>query len=103
MTNTETNPTQMETIVIEHTWSSLIGAILAILENGNAQGKQIARDELVRMAKIADKAILLDTELKSVQRSYCELRADYEADVYGNYDADPVEIAKDVRWDCYDK
>ena len=101
MTNTETNPTQ--TIVIEQTWSSLIGAILAILENGNAEGKQIARAELVRMAKIADKAILLDTELKSVQRSYCELRADYEADVYGNYDADPVEIAKDVRWDCFDK
>ena len=101
MTNTETNPTQ--TIVIEQTWSSLIGAILAILENGNAEGKQIARAELVRMAKIADKAILLNTELKSVQRSYCELRADYEADVYGNYDADPVEIAKDVRWDCFDK
>ena len=100
---TESNSTTTETIVIEQTWSSLIGAILAILENGNAQGKQIARDELVRMAKVADKAILLDAELKSVQRSYCELRADYEADVYGNYDADPVEIAKDVRWDCFDK
>jgi hypothetical protein len=100
---TENNSTTTETIVIEQTWSSLIGAILAILENGNAQGKQIARDELVRMAKIADKAILLDTELKSVQRSWCELRADYEADALGNYDADPVEIAKDVKWDCFDK
>jgi hypothetical protein len=36
------------------TWEQILPALLAILENGSAEGKKIARDELRRMAQAAD-------------------------------------------------
>lgn len=52
----------MKVIVIQElditpTWESLIPAMIAVLENGPSQGSQIVKEELLRMARIADHAI----------------------------------------------
>lgn len=36
------------------TWSAIAGVLILALENGNEKGRQAAREELKRMAKIAD-------------------------------------------------
>lgn len=36
------------------TWSALLPAFFAVLENGTDEGKHIAREELTRMAQAAD-------------------------------------------------
>lgn len=51
----------METVEIKHTWEQIIGVLLRILEDGDEQGKKIAREEIIRMAKVADLAIELAT------------------------------------------
>ena len=54
----------METIQIKQTWEGIVAALIRILEDGDEQGKKIAREEITRMAKIADLAIEL-TEQKA--------------------------------------
>jgi hypothetical protein len=36
------------------TWAECVGLIIVALQNGNTKGQQIAHEELVRMAKVAD-------------------------------------------------
>ena len=40
--------------LIEPTWEGLLPAFLAVLEDGTPTGRQIAREELRRMARAAD-------------------------------------------------
>lgn len=44
----------VETIEIKQTWSSSLPALIILLQDGNKEGKAFARQELARMAKIAD-------------------------------------------------
>ena len=43
-----------EYIDITPSWSSITPVLLTILENPEGMGKSEARDELIRMAKVAD-------------------------------------------------
>ncbi|MDO3558179.1 hypothetical protein [Ralstonia pseudosolanacearum] len=43
-----------KTIKLTPTWASLLGVYLAVLEDGNAEGRRIAKEELARMAQAAD-------------------------------------------------
>ncbi|QQV57834.1 hypothetical protein JK151_20620 (plasmid) [Ralstonia syzygii subsp. celebesensis] len=36
------------------TWASLLHVYIAVLEDGNAEGRRIAQEELARMAAAAD-------------------------------------------------
>ncbi|MEM7298027.1 MAG: hypothetical protein AAF391_07150 [Bacteroidota bacterium] len=46
----------MKTIDITPTWSGLLPALLAVIQDGEtAEARQIAKDELVKMAKAADR------------------------------------------------
>jgi hypothetical protein len=36
------------------TWSGTLPLLIALLENGSAEGKRMAKTELQRMAKVAD-------------------------------------------------
>ncbi len=47
--------TTTKTITIKHNWKSQMHMLLVILENGNAEGKQEARNELYRLAEKLDK------------------------------------------------
>lgn len=44
----------MKEINITLSWSGLLPALLAILQEGSADGKELAKAELVRMARVAD-------------------------------------------------
>ena len=46
-----------ETIDITPTWSGILPVLLLLLESGSAKGRADARDELARMAKLADIAV----------------------------------------------
>lgn len=49
----------MEKMVIDMTptWSGILPALLASVEDGTPEGRKIAIDELERMARIADKYV----------------------------------------------
>lgn len=51
----------METIEIKHSWEQIVGVLLRVLEDGDENGKKMAREEITRMAKVADLAIELAT------------------------------------------
>jgi hypothetical protein len=36
------------------TWTALVPAFVAVLENGTPEGRRMAREELIRMARAAD-------------------------------------------------
>jgi hypothetical protein len=44
----------MKSINLTPTWEGILPALLAVLEDGTETGKKLAREELKRMAKIAD-------------------------------------------------
>lgn len=44
----------MKTIDITPTWENLVPAFLALIENGDAKGRETAIAEITRMAKVAD-------------------------------------------------
>lgn len=44
----------METIELPVTWQGIVPILLAVLQNGDAEGQQMAREEIVRMAQLAD-------------------------------------------------
>ena len=50
-------------IDVTPTWSQILPALLALLETGTAEGRRTARDELERMAALADRLV----ELEGVQ------------------------------------
>ncbi len=47
-------PSAPRTLDLTPTWSGLLPALLAAYENGGTTGRQIAREELTRLARIAD-------------------------------------------------
>lgn len=57
------------TIDLTPTWSGMLPALLAILQDGNDAGKTTARQELARMAKGADEAQRARESLKSWRMS----------------------------------
>jgi hypothetical protein len=48
---------QIGTVDLTPTWSEILPMLLLAIEDGNATGKQVAREELARMAGIADKYV----------------------------------------------
>lgn len=46
--------TVVEYIDLTPTWQAMLPVYINILENGNNEGKRVAREELARMAKAAD-------------------------------------------------
>lgn len=44
----------MKTIDVTPTWEGILPTLLVLLENGNSKGRETARAELKRMAKLAD-------------------------------------------------
>ena len=44
----------VETIDITPTWSALIPAICAVIEDGSPEGRKAAKEELMRLAQLAD-------------------------------------------------
>jgi hypothetical protein len=44
----------MKTIDITPTWEGILPALLAVIENGNFEGRKIALEEITRMAQLAD-------------------------------------------------
>ena len=49
-------PAEAETVQINMNWQACLPLLLAVLESGTAEGRAMARDELARMARIADTA-----------------------------------------------
>lgn len=47
----------METIEIKMNWANTLPSLLVLLECGSFEGKRIAREELIRMARVADLAV----------------------------------------------
>ena len=47
---------EAQTIDATPTWAAILPALLAVLENGTAEGRAMAREELARMARAADLA-----------------------------------------------
>lgn len=47
----------METIDITPTWSGIVNALIIVIQDGDSKGRQIAIEELRRMAEIADKYV----------------------------------------------
>jgi len=44
----------MKTVDITPTWEAILPALLAVIENGNFEGRKVALEELTRMAQLAD-------------------------------------------------
>lgn len=44
----------METIELPVTWQGTLPLILLVLTNGDEEGRKMAREELTRMAQLAD-------------------------------------------------
>lgn len=51
------------TLTIEMGWKTVARILIAALENGTDEGKKLARDELMKMADVADFAVDLQKEL----------------------------------------
>ena len=45
---------RVDTVDITPTWTSIMPAIIAVLEDGTEEGKKMAREELMELAKNAD-------------------------------------------------
>jgi hypothetical protein len=44
----------MKTINITPTWENILPTLLAVIENGNFEGRKVALEEITRMAQLAD-------------------------------------------------
>lgn len=53
----------MKTIDLTPTWSGLLPALIAVIQNGKPEGQRLAIEELRRMAQAADQ---LNVELKTM-------------------------------------
>lgn len=47
------------TIDLVPNWEAAANILMVVLENGTYEGKKLAREELLRMAKLADKYVAL--------------------------------------------
>ena len=47
-------------IIMENSWENMVGLLLVVFENGNAEGRAQAKAELYRMAKAADVAVAME-------------------------------------------
>lgn len=54
----------MEAIDLTPTWAAVLPILLAAVEDGTAEGRKIAREELARMAGFADKYVELSKKAK---------------------------------------
>ena len=57
------------TMTIEMKWKSAARMCIAALENGTDEGKRIAREEIMRMADVADMAVELQGEISKLSHS----------------------------------
>jgi hypothetical protein len=55
----------METMTL-NTWEGIVNILITVLENGDEAGKKIAREEIRRMAKVADLGIELTANKASL-------------------------------------
>lgn len=55
-----------KTINIEMTWQNVMHSFILLLESGDAEGKALARDELIRCAKLADKFVELNKQKETL-------------------------------------
>lgn len=60
-----TRPTEIQTV--EMKWKQSARVIAIALESGTDEGKRLAREELMRMADVADFAVELQEELRKTQ------------------------------------
>lgn len=44
----------MKTLDITPKWIEILGVLIILLQDGSAEGKKVAKEELARMAKAAD-------------------------------------------------
>ena len=56
--------TVIKTIDVTPTWESIVEVLMLALTNGTENGREIAREELRRMAKIADKFVAIQKAAK---------------------------------------
>lgn len=60
----EKNPNQSQILSVNMKWKQAARYIAAALEDGTDEGKRLAREELMKMADVADFAVDLQDELK---------------------------------------
>ena len=53
-----------EILTVEMKWKQAARIAIAALESGTTEGKRLAREELMRMADVADLSVELQAELK---------------------------------------
>ena len=56
----------MQTINITPTWEQILPALLAVIENGNFEGRKMAIEEITRMAQLADKVVKVSNCINSL-------------------------------------
>ena len=49
-------------IDVTPSWEGLVPSLVTLIENGSAEGRKIAREELHRMARAADMAVRMQKE-----------------------------------------
>lgn len=54
--------TQIGVIDLTPTWEAMTVALVFLIEDGDSEGKEFARKELARMAKLADAYVALQKE-----------------------------------------
>ena len=62
----------METIDLTPTWSNVLGSLIAVLEDGNGEGRKQAIAELQSMAKVADAHVEQSKKLCNGLSTYLE-------------------------------
>ena len=54
---TEEQVKKVHTIDRTPTWESSLGALMALMQSGNAEGRRVASEELLKLARFADSEI----------------------------------------------
>lgn len=54
---------QTEVIDVTPTWSGMLHSLVAVIQDGNAEGKKLAMDELKRMAELADRYVAIHNKV----------------------------------------
>jgi hypothetical protein len=67
----------MQTIDITPTWEGILPALLAVIENGNFEGKKIALEEITRMAQLADLYVEHNAEIERLTKLENSVRSLY--------------------------
>jgi hypothetical protein len=58
----------MKTVDITPTWEAILPALLAVIENGNFEGRKVALEELTRMAQLADLYVKQESEIERLTK-----------------------------------